>query len=124
MEKKRKNAEVRYTAGIRNGGRLLQNGTEHENPIGVQAEIDRLRDPHRRTAFPVVAHAVFYIRKFSQELGRAWWEWSWSFHSPNLLRDLPGQRGERLRGMCFVRARIVPEVHATDAANRAGSKLP
>jgi hypothetical protein len=48
MEKNHKNAGVRYTTGTRNDRRLRQNGAEHENPMGVQEEIDRLRDAQQR----------------------------------------------------------------------------
>ncbi len=58
MEKKHRNAEVRYTAGTRNDRRLWQNGTEHENPMDVQEEIDRLRDAHRRTALALVCRLL------------------------------------------------------------------
>src|SRR5258708_34502037 len=58
MEKKHRNAEVRYTAGTRNDRRLWQNGTEHENPMDVQEEIDRMRDAHRRTALALVCRLL------------------------------------------------------------------
>ena len=58
MEKNHKNAEVRYTTGTRNDRRLRQNRTEHENPMGVQEEIDQLRDAHRRTALALVCQLL------------------------------------------------------------------
>jgi hypothetical protein len=58
MEKNHKNAEVRYTAGARNDRRLWQSCTEHENPMGVQEEIDRLRDAHRGTALALVCQLL------------------------------------------------------------------
>src|SRR5713226_6232741 len=58
MEKNHKNTEVRYTAGTRNHRRLRQNGTERENPMDVQEEIDRLRDAHRRTALAFVCQLL------------------------------------------------------------------
>jgi hypothetical protein len=58
MEENHKNAEVRYTTGTRNDRRLRQNSTEHENPMGVQEEIDRLRDAHRRTALALVCQLL------------------------------------------------------------------
>ena len=90
MEKNHQNAEVRYTAGTRNDRRLWQNGTEHENPIGVQEEIDQLRDAHRRTALalvcqllrddPSLTRGLLLLRLRTEMCNREWFEYETNVH--------------------------------------------
>ena len=90
MEKNHKNAEVRYTAGTRHDRRLWQNGTEHENTIGVQEEIDRVRDAHRRTALALVCkllrddlsltRGLLLLRLRTETPNSEWFEYETNVH--------------------------------------------
>ena len=95
MEKNHKNAEVRYTTGTRNDRRLRQNGTEHENPMGVQEEIDRLRDAHRRTALALVCQllrddpspnrGLLLLRLRTEMRNSEWFEYETNVHRAALV---------------------------------------
>lgn len=90
MEKNRKNAEVRYTAGTRNDRRLRQSCTELENPMSVQEEIDQLRDAHRRTALalvcqllrndPSLTRGLLLLRLRTEMRNSEWFEYETNVH--------------------------------------------
>jgi hypothetical protein len=95
MEKNHKNAGVRYTTGTRNDRRLRQNGAEHENPMGVQEEIDRLRDAHRRTALALVCQllrddpslnrGLLLLRLRTEMRNSEWFEYETNVHRAALV---------------------------------------